>query len=88
MWNYTYHCFDDAEAFVAACLESGFPIDELGQPSPPDGVAADIIGALPDDPRWHVNMAWYERDVPESFEASRVYPTTPRQVFATAASAS
>lgn len=85
MWIYSYHRFLDEAAFAAACLAAGFPLDVGGHPSDPLSVAADVIGVLPSDAGWHVNMAWFERDVPSAFVASQIHPSSPNRMFAAVA---
>jgi hypothetical protein len=81
MWTRSCHRFTNEAAFLAACDAAGWPRDHQDRPSPPADVRLDIIGAL-SDPRWHVNAAWFCRDIDAAWVASEIAPATPSRVWA------
>lgn len=72
MWNHTFHRFTDKAAFIAACDGNSINADD-----PPYDVAFDVIGAIAGHTGFHVNAAWYNRDMPAAFSAAQVSPDTP-----------
>ena len=98
MWIYSFHRFLNRTAFLDACDAAGFPRDHEGEPELPQSVSLRVIGPLigrptlmPNgtmvpgeviDPRYHVNAAFYGSDVLPAFQASRVAPEQPSEVFA------
>ena len=86
---YSFHRFDDRDAFLQVCLDAGFQFHE-GVPCPSEGGAIDDIGTLVDQESedgppivllgYHVNMAW-KNDMNSAFAASEVFPQTPRRLW-------
>ena len=88
-YSYSFHRFDDRDAFLQTCLDAGFQFYE-GVPCPSEGDAIDDIGTLVDQeseddlpvvlPGYHVNMAW-KNDMNSAFAASEVFPQNPRRLW-------
>lgn len=86
---YSFHRFDDRDAFLQACLDAGFQFYE-GVPCPSEGDAIDDIGTLVDQesedgppvvlPGYHVNMAW-KNGMNPAFATSEVSPQNPRRLW-------
>lgn len=86
---YSFHRFDDRDAFLQACLDASFQFYE-GIPCPNEGDAIDDIGTLIDQenedgtsvilPGYHVNMAW-KNGMNPVFAASEVSPQNPRRLW-------
>jgi hypothetical protein len=92
MWITTCHRFSNRAEFLAACLAAGWTCPPGQDPTPPPGVALDILGPIvspPEvaaggapipgevlDPRYHVNLAWHGRAPDLAFTASLIVPTT------------
>ena len=94
MWHYSYHRFETQQEFHQVFETLGWtqkpPSQEFDLPA---DVVIDIIGAvdiLPNgnpvgkyqDNRYHVNMAWHGRDIPQELQASVVTPQSPSRRFA------
>lgn len=93
----SYHAFNSRTAFRAACAAAGWPMDTDNTPITPAGVSIAEIGMIyetptidtegrpvePDilDPRYHVNVAWDNVEMPASFVAAREIVKTPRRTF-------
>lgn len=88
-YSYSFHRFDDRDAFLQTCLDAGFQFYE-GMPCPSEGDAIDDIGTLVDQESeddllvvllgYHVNMAW-KNDMNSAFAASEVSPQNPRRLW-------
>lgn len=86
---YSFHRFDDRDAFLQACLDAGFQFHE-GVPCPSEGDAIDDIGTLVDQESedgppivlsgYHVNMAW-KNGMNPAFATSEVSPQNPRRLW-------
>ena len=86
---YSFHRFDDRDAFLQTCLDAGFQFYE-GTPCPNEADAIDDIGTLVDQesedalpivlPGYHVNMAW-KNEMNPAFAASEVSPQNPRRLW-------
>jgi len=74
MWTYSCHRFASEAAYLAAVDAAGIADDQTAVP--------DVVGLLPDHAGWHVNMAWYMREIPEAFAASVVTPANAARSFA------
>lgn len=88
-WTYTYHRFEDRDAYLAACDAAELARNEAGEPVPKPNMALDVIGTIwtggtvvPETgavvgqttlPGYHVNAAWQE-EMPSAFAASRLDP--------------
>jgi hypothetical protein len=88
-YSYSFHRFDDRDAFLQACLDASFQFYE-GIPCPKEGDAIDDIGTLVDQeseddlpvvlPGYHVNMAW-KNGMNLAFATSEVSPQNPRRLW-------
>jgi hypothetical protein len=101
MWETSCHRWPSEAAFLAACDAAGWSRGPDRKPVPGDGVVLDVIGpwierpTLVDgvlepcafDPRWHVNVARLGVDVPASFLAATIAPSTPQRGFGLPAAA-
>jgi len=97
MWITTYHRFTNRAGFLAACEAAGWGV-QAGDPSLPQGVAVDLVGAIiapptvadggapiPGeviDPRYHVNLAWHAQEPAAAFADSAVAPDAPARAYA------
>lgn len=96
-WVYTYHKFDDRDAFLATAVEagafyvhetmyhpSGLEVDEVGVLfSPPvlDGEGNELEPSVL-LPGYHINCAWPD-DMHPAFAASQIFPQAPQRRWAT-----